>query len=63
MMKVFPLGVFRDRSNEIQPRKFEKHHPNREEIKQQLGLTELQDKVYPQTQPQQQYKNPAIKAA
>ena len=63
MMKVFPLGVLRDRSNEIQPRKIEKHYPTREEIKEQLGLNELKDKLYPQTQPQQQYKNPAIKAA
>jgi 2-oxoisovalerate ferredoxin oxidoreductase beta subunit len=63
MTKVFPLGVLRDRSSEIQPRKLEKHHPSKEEIKEQLGLTELKDKLYPQTQPQAQYKNPAIKAA
>ncbi len=63
MVKVFPLGVVRDRSGEIEPRKPVKHSPGSQEIKKHLGLLELQDKAFKKTQVSDIYKNPAIKAA
>ncbi|MBN2364837.1 MAG: 2-ketoisovalerate ferredoxin oxidoreductase, partial [Calditrichaeota bacterium] len=63
MTRVFPLGVFRDRSNEIEPRQMKKYIANAKEIKEQLGLNELQEKAFSQTTPEEKYQNPAIKAA
>lgn len=63
MIKVFPVGVFRDRSNEIEPHQFEKHIAGKEEIKKELGLTQLEHKLFPKSTPEEKYKNPSIKAA
>ena len=63
MTKVFPLGVYRDRSKEIEPHIHEKHHASEEEVVESLGLKHLQDKAFPQSNPPEKYKNPEIKAA
>jgi 2-oxoisovalerate ferredoxin oxidoreductase beta subunit len=63
MTKVFPLGTFRDRSKELEPRALSRHHPTAEEIKRELGLLELQDEAFSKTESEERYKNPAIKAA
>jgi 2-oxoisovalerate ferredoxin oxidoreductase beta subunit len=63
MTKVFPLGVFRDRSSEIELRTPKKYSPTANEIKKTLDIDQLRDKTYPTSKPIEKYKNPAIKAA
>lgn len=63
MTKVFPLGVFRDRSQEVEPHLREAHSATKKEIKTNLGITQLQEKLYKKTKPAERYKNPSIKAA
>lgn len=63
MTKVFPLGVFRDRSKEIEPRKVEKKIATKEEIKEALGLTQLKEKLFPKSTAEDRFKNPQVKAA
>ncbi|MEJ2634625.1 MAG: 2-oxoacid:acceptor oxidoreductase family protein [Calditrichia bacterium] len=63
MTKVFPLGVFRDRSKEIEPRQVKSEKATAEMVKEQLGLTMLSDKHFPKSAPDARHMNPAIKAA
>lgn len=63
MMKVFPVGVFRDRSKEIEPHIVEKHHPTAPEIQDTLEITKLQEAVFSKSTPEERFKNPAVKAA
>ena len=63
MTKVFPLGTFRDRSKELEPRQLTKHIPTAKEIQKELGLSDLQDEAFTKTTIEERYKNPSIKAA
>jgi 2-oxoisovalerate ferredoxin oxidoreductase beta subunit len=63
MTKVFPLSVLRDRSTEIETRKFDKLTFTKDKIKEQLGLHQLHERLYHKTSPLERYKNPSIKAA
>jgi len=63
MTKAFPLGVFRDRSKEIEPRTVEKKVATKDEIKEALGLTQLKEKVLPKSTAEDRFKNPQVKAA
>jgi len=63
MASVFPLEVFRDRSNDIEPTQAKKHIPTKDEIITNLGLKELHEEAFQQNQMDSHYKNPAIKAA
>ncbi len=63
MTKVFPLGVFRDKTKEVEAQKLEKHQATPEEIKEVLGLTRLTEKHHPRTTPPEKFKNPQVKAA
>jgi 2-oxoisovalerate ferredoxin oxidoreductase beta subunit len=63
MTKVFPLGVFRDRSNEVEPHPVKKMITDKGEIKKQLGIAHLEDKLFTKTKPERRYENPSIKAA
>ncbi|MFZ0391600.1 MAG: 2-oxoacid:acceptor oxidoreductase family protein [Calditrichia bacterium] len=63
MTKVFPLGVYRDRSKEITPGELNRHEATAEEIKDMLGISKLQDKVLAKSSPVEKFRNPAIKAA
>ncbi|GAB4328532.1 MAG: 2-oxoacid:acceptor oxidoreductase family protein [Calditrichia bacterium] len=63
MTKVFPIGVLRDRSKEIEPKKPEQNYAGPDEIKEILGLSQLKDTNLPKANPEPKYKNPEIKAA
>jgi 2-oxoisovalerate ferredoxin oxidoreductase beta subunit len=63
MTKVFPLGIFRDRSKELESRQLTRHIPTAKEIQKELGLSDLQDEAFPKTTIEERYKNPSIKAA
>ena len=63
MTKVFPLGVVRDRSAEIEPKEHKFIHAEKAEIVETLGLSSLQDKVFPKSVPVEKFKNPMVKAA
>jgi 2-oxoisovalerate ferredoxin oxidoreductase beta subunit len=63
MTKVFPLGTYRDRSKELEPREPHKHIPTAEEINRELGLNDLMDEAFKKTEIEEKYKNPSIKAA
>ncbi len=63
MTKVFPLGVFRDKSKEVESFHFEKPQLSAGKIKEVLGLTQLKVKHFERSNPQEKYRNPGIKAA
>jgi len=63
MVKNFPLGVKRDRSDEIEASEVKIHIADAEEVKEQLGLNSLIEKVYPKADTLEKYKNPGIKVA
>lgn len=63
MTKVFPLGVYRDRSKEIEPQVVEKHEATAAEVKEVLGLAKLSEKHFPRSNPPEKFRNPQVKAA
>ena len=63
MTKVFPLEVFRDRSDEVQPWPAKKVTTDKNEIKEKLGILHLDDKLFSKAKTDNRYKNPSIKAA
>lgn len=63
MVKNFPLGVKRDRSEEIEASEVEVKIATADEVKEALGLTSLIEKVYPKAATPEKYKNPEIKVA
>ncbi|RKY75407.1 2-ketoisovalerate ferredoxin oxidoreductase [candidate division KSB1 bacterium] len=63
MVQYFPLGVFRDRSDEIEPQKIEKREFSTENIKQFLNIpTEESEQIELEPSPER-YHNPRLKIA
>ncbi len=63
MTKVFPLGVFRDKSKEVESFHFEKPQLPADQITDALGLSQLKVQHFEQSKPEEKYRNPGIKAA
>ncbi len=63
MTKVFPIGVYRDKSREIEPSVAKQEFADAAGINEILGLTQLEEKSFPKTSPEAKYKDPEIKAA
>jgi 2-oxoisovalerate ferredoxin oxidoreductase beta subunit len=63
MTRVFPLGVFRDRSQTVKSRESKKIKVPPQEIKNVLGISDLIDTHFARANPPDKYKNPQIKAA
>ncbi len=63
MIPNFPLGVYRDKTKEVQPYSFTRFEPDEEEIKKQLGITRETEKTFPKQEVPQRYQNPEIKVA
>ncbi|MHB2149296.1 2-oxoacid:acceptor oxidoreductase family protein [Calditrichota bacterium LG25] len=62
MVKVFPLGVYKDLTKEVEPYEIHEFKPDAEEIKELLGLKE-ETRSFKRLDVPQKYRNPEIKIA
>jgi len=62
MVKVFPLGVYKDITKEVEPYHIEEFKPEAEEIKELLDL-KTESKSFARSTVPEKYKNPEIKIA
>jgi 2-oxoisovalerate ferredoxin oxidoreductase beta subunit len=63
MTKVFPVGVFRDRTKEIDTVVVEKKEVTAEQVNETLGISNLIEQHFQKSNPLKNYRNPQIKAA
>ena len=63
MMKVFPLGVFKDLTKEVEPMTLEHFIPKKEEIKELLDIQDFETPAIEIHEIPVRYQNPEIKIA
>lgn len=63
MLNQFPLGVYKDITEEVEPYRIPEFNPTADEIKKLIDIIPDTDKEFPQEEILPKYKNPEIKVA